>query len=128
MKYGQQYKATSIEEYLSNIEPTHRAHLQLIITLTKRLVPKAEETISYGMPTFKYKNQPLIHFAAFKNHISLIPAANPIKKLKDKLQEYKHTDVSIQFPVDRPLPETLIEELIRLRVQDIEQGIETHKV
>lgn len=92
------------------------------------MIPTVDESISYGMPTLKYKKQPLIHFAAFKSHITFIPAANPIKILKDELKEFKHTDVSIQFPLDRPLPWTLIEKLIRLRMQDIEQGIETHKV
>ena len=42
MKYGPQYKATSIDEYFTNIEATHRAQLELIIKLTKQLVPNAE--------------------------------------------------------------------------------------
>jgi uncharacterized protein YdhG (YjbR/CyaY superfamily) len=91
-------------------------------------VPEVEETISYGMSTFKYKKQPLIHFAAFKKHISFIPAGNPIKMLKVKLKKYKHTNTSIQFALEEPLPEELIEELIALRIQDIEKGVETHKV
>lgn len=128
MKYGPQYKATNIQEYLSNIEPHHREYIELIIALTKRLVPKAEETISYGMPTLKYEKQPLIHLAAYKKHISFIPAGNPIKQLKDKLKEYEHTDTSIQLPLDNSLPEKLVEELILLRVQDIEKGVETHKL
>lgn len=127
MSFGPQYKATTIEEYLSNIEPTHRTAMQDIVKLTKKLVSEAKEGISYGMPTFKYKNQPLIHFVVYKKHISFIPAGNPIKVLEDRLKDYKHTKTSIQFPLDTPLPVELITDLINLRVKDINKGVETHK-
>jgi uncharacterized protein YdhG (YjbR/CyaY superfamily) len=45
------YKAKSIDEYLSKVEPLRRTELERIRALVKRLVPSAEETMSYGMPT-----------------------------------------------------------------------------
>jgi uncharacterized protein YdhG (YjbR/CyaY superfamily) len=114
------YKSKSIDEYLSKIEPRQRTELEQICSLVNQLVPSAEETMSYGMPTFKYKDQPLVYLASFKNHMSFFPAAHPIEVLKDKLKEYKVTNYAIQFTVDKPLPETLIQELVHIRVQDIE--------
>lgn len=53
-------KPTSVDEYLSRVDPTFRTELERIRSLVKQVVPSAEETMSYGMPTFKYKNQPLV--------------------------------------------------------------------
>lgn len=44
------HKAKSIDEYLSKVEPQHRAELERIRALVKQLVPSVEETLSYGMP------------------------------------------------------------------------------
>ena len=60
------YKNT--DEYISLFPP----HVQLILQQLRKsirdLIPEAEETISYGIPTFRlYGN--LVHYAAYKNHI-----------------------------------------------------------
>jgi len=52
-------KATSIDEYLGNVDSQRRVALERIRALVKKLVPSAEETISYSMPTLKYKNRAL---------------------------------------------------------------------
>jgi uncharacterized protein YdhG (YjbR/CyaY superfamily) len=39
-------KAKSIDEYLSNVPPQHRAELERIRALVNQLVPSAEETMS----------------------------------------------------------------------------------
>ena len=45
-------------------------------------------------------------FAAYKNHIGFYPTASPIIKFKDKLTKYKTSKGAIQFPLDKPIPET----------------------
>jgi uncharacterized protein YdhG (YjbR/CyaY superfamily) len=42
--------------------------------------PDAEETINYGIPTFKLKEN-LVHFAAFKKHIGFLYKFKAIKKI-----------------------------------------------
>ncbi len=111
-----------IDDYLKNIEPRQKAELERIRSIVKKLVPDAEETFSYGMPTYKYKNRPLIYFAAFKNHMSIFPTAGPAEALKDKLAGYKLSKGTIQFTVEKPLPETIIKELITLRLNVIKKS------
>lgn len=113
-------KPKSIDEYLSNVAPQHRAELERIRALVKQLVPSAEETISYNMPTLKYKNRALVYFTASKNHMSFMPSSWAIEELKDKLTGYKTSQHAIQFTLRNPLPDTLIKELILNHVRDID--------
>lgn len=113
-------KAKSIDEYLSNVQPQQRAELERIRALVKQLVPSAEETMSYGMPTLKYKNRALVYFTASKKHMSFFPSSWAIEELKDKLTGYKTSQHAIQFTLENPLPDALIEELVLNHVRDID--------
>ena len=113
-------KAKNIDEYLDKIDPQRRAELERIRALVKQLVPDAEEAMSYSMPTLKYKNRALVYFTASKNHMSFMPSSWAIEELKDKLKGYKTTEHAIQFTLEKPLPETLIKELVLTHVRDID--------
>lgn len=113
-------KATSIDEYLSNVDPQRRAQLERIRALVKKLVPSAEEAISYSMPTFKCKNRALVCFTASKKHMSFMPSSWAIEEFKDELKDYKTTEHSIQFTLETPLPDALIKKLVLNHVRDID--------
>lgn len=113
-------KPKSIDDYLSKVPPDHRAELERIRALVRQLVPSAEETISYGMPTLTYKQRSLVYFTASKKHMSFFPSSWAIEELKDKLEGYKTTKHAIQFTLDNPLPDALIKELVLHHVRDID--------
>jgi uncharacterized protein YdhG (YjbR/CyaY superfamily) len=66
-----------IDNYLKEVQPSQRVELERIRRIVKGMVPDAEEVIGYGIPTLKYKGKNLIHFAAFKNHLSIFPHIRP---------------------------------------------------
>jgi uncharacterized protein YdhG (YjbR/CyaY superfamily) len=109
----------TIDEYLANVDAPKKAALEHIRKLVHQVVPEAEESISYGMPAFKYKGKPLIYFAAFADHLSIFPTSTPIAELKDKLEEFKTGKGTIQFTLEKPVPDALIKELLAVRVADI---------
>jgi uncharacterized protein YdhG (YjbR/CyaY superfamily) len=113
-------KAKSVEEYLTALDPARRAELERIRALVSHLVPDAEETMSYGMPTLKYKNRALVYFTASKKHLSFYPSSWAIEELKDQLADYKTTEHAIQFTLDNPLPGRLIEDLVRVHLREID--------
>lgn len=113
-----------IDDYLQEIPGPERAELERIRQIVHSMVPDAEEVISYGMPVLKYKGKYVVGFNAFKDHLSLFPTAEPIEKLKDRLQGYKLSRGTIQFTLDKPLPEELIREVMRSRADDISKGKE----
>ena len=108
-----------VDEYLSHVEPEQRAILEGIRAKVKKAVPDAQEIISYGMPTFKLNNQPLLWFASFKDHMSLFPMANEIAALGDKLSDFVTFKGTIQFTVEKPLPESVVSEIITSRLNTL---------
>ena len=73
--------------------------------------------MAYGIPTFKL-NGYLVHFAGFKNHIGFYPAPSAIVAFKKQLSKYEHAKGSIKFPLDEPLPVTLIAAIVKFRVAE----------
>jgi uncharacterized protein YdhG (YjbR/CyaY superfamily) len=110
---------TSVAGYFKDATPGQLAEYNRVRDIVKRLAPEAEEVISYGMPTFKLKGKPLMHFGVFKDHMSLFPTAEPIGALKEKLNQFATAKGTIRFTEDKTVPADLIEDLIRYRYDAI---------
>lgn len=112
---------TTIDAYISSQEKNKQAGLQKMRAIIKKLIPDAEEGISYQMPVFKL-NGNLVYFAASKNHFGFYPTAKPIEVFKKQIEEkgYQYSKGAIQFPIDKPLPIKLIQEIVKFRVKDNE--------
>jgi len=108
-----------IDDYLRNVPEPQKEQLQRIRNIVKQAVPTAEEVISYGMPGFTYNKKYLIGFAPFKDHLSVFPTSHPVESLKEKLSAFKLSKGTIQFTIDNPIPESIIKELLNIRVADI---------
>ena len=91
--------------------------LQQIRSAIALAAPAATEKISYQMPTF-YLNGNLVHFAAFEKHIGFYPTASGVKAFEEELSDYKHAKGSIQFPLNQPIPLTLIRKIVKFRVRE----------
>jgi uncharacterized protein YdhG (YjbR/CyaY superfamily) len=111
---------TTIDAYLASVPEPARTTLQKIRATIRSVVPaEAIETICYGIPTFKYK-QNVIHFAAFTNHCSLFPTASIIAMFKEELKRYPTSKGTIQFPAEKPVPAALIKKMVKARLAQIE--------
>ncbi|MGA7080624.1 MAG: DUF1801 domain-containing protein [Terriglobales bacterium] len=106
----------SIDEYIASFSPEVRAILERIRLTVKSAAPDAQETISYGMPTFTL-NGALVHFAAFKEHIGFYPPVRGDAKLAKALSIYAGEKGNLRFPLNQPIPYGLIERLVKLRVE-----------
>ena len=78
-------KVSTIDDYIADFPVDVQALLTQMRTTIKKAAPKAEEAISYGMPTFKVHGN-LVHFAAAKNHIGFYPAPSGIVAFEDELK------------------------------------------
>lgn len=111
-------RAGTIDEYIASQPPEVQAILQEIRRRIRALVPEARETIKYRIPTFVL-NENLVHFAAFRNHIGFYPTASGISAFKDQLEAYPNAKGSVQFPLSRPIPYSLIERIVRYRAKEV---------
>jgi uncharacterized protein YdhG (YjbR/CyaY superfamily) len=108
-----------IDEYLNALEEPKRSTLTQLRNTIMAIVPDAEQGISYGMPAFKLRGKTIAGFAAFKNHLSYLPHSGlVIPQLADETEGYAGTKGSLHFPVDRPLPESLVEQLLAARMAE----------
>jgi uncharacterized protein YdhG (YjbR/CyaY superfamily) len=107
---------SGIEEYLEGVAEPARSTLRKIrAAIRSAAPPEAIETISYGMPAFKYK-EVLVWFAAFSNHCSFFPTASIVEAFKNELKDFHTSKGTIQFPMDRPLPAALVKRMVKARV------------
>jgi len=107
-----------IDDYISGFPPDIRKILKEIKKVISKAAPGAEETMSYGIPTFKMREN-LVHFAGFKNHIGFYPTPSAVEAFKDELSAYKSAKGSVQFPLDKPIPFKLITQIVKFRVLEI---------
>jgi len=105
-----------IDEYISGFPKDVQKILTKIRSTIKKAAPKAEEAISYQIPTFRL-NGNLIHFAAYKNHIGIYPAPRAVAAFKKDLERYGSSKATIKFPLDEPIPYDLITRIVAFRVK-----------
>jgi uncharacterized protein YdhG (YjbR/CyaY superfamily) len=108
---------TLIQEYINNADVNHQKRLNEVYQLIKGLVPMAEESLSWGMPTLKVKGN-LVHFADNKNHLGFYPGPSGVEIFVSELNVYKHSKGAIQFPYDKELPVELIKKIVLYRLKE----------
>lgn len=107
----------NIDEYISTFPKNIQTILQELRQVIKEAAPKAEEVISYQIPTFKLKGN-LVHFAAFRDHISFFPTSSGVREFKSELSGYKTSKGTIRFPLDEPIPFDLLKRIVKYRVKE----------
>jgi uncharacterized protein YdhG (YjbR/CyaY superfamily) len=112
--------AKTVDAYLARVSEPARGTLNKIRAAIRSAAPReATETISYGIPAFKY-NGVLVWFAAFSDHCSLFPTAAVIETFKNELKGFSISKGTIQFPTDKPLPAALVKKMVKARVAQIQ--------
>lgn len=106
-----------IDQYILKFPTPIQEKLNEIRKIIQASASGAEETINYQMPTFKLHGN-LVHFAAHKNHIGFYPAPSAIVKFKEELSVFVSSKGAVQFPITKPLPQKLIGQMVRFRVQE----------
>jgi len=112
--------AEDVDEYLRGVKEPKRATLEALRRTILEIVPDAEQLISYRVPAFRVGGATIAGFAAFRRHLSYLPfSGSVLSQLADELAGYTMTKSALHFSVDRPLPRTLVEKLIAVRLQEL---------
>jgi uncharacterized protein YdhG (YjbR/CyaY superfamily) len=107
----------NIDEYIATFPKNVQSILEELRQAIRESAPKAEEAISYQMPTFKL-NGNLVYFAAFKSHIGFYPTSSPIEAFKEELSEHEVSKGTVRFPLNKPIPFDLVKKIVRYRVEE----------
>jgi uncharacterized protein YdhG (YjbR/CyaY superfamily) len=111
---------STVEEYLAALPPDRRAVVEQLRYTINAAAPEATESIAYQMPALRsHGGQFLVSYASFKKHYSLFPASEAVvNELGDELKPYLAGKGTIQFPADKPLPLSLVERIVKVRVAE----------
>lgn len=110
-------KFSSVDHYLESVTNDEaRNALTWMRSVIRDELPDAVETMSYGMPMFKFHGM-VVGIAAFKNHCSLFPG-HTVADFAEELKDYKTSKGTIQFSPKKPLPEALIRAIVRKRADE----------
>lgn len=115
--------ANKIEKYISGFPENIQTLLYSVRETVLLSAPGAEEALAYGIPTFKVHGKNLVHFGGFAKHIGFYPTPSGIKKFRSELAKYETAKGSVKFPVNKPLPITLIRKIVKYRLAEVEKGI-----
>lgn len=117
----------TVDDYLAGFPPAVQLCLRKIRATVKRAAPGAKETISYGIPALNLHG-PLIYFAGFNAHVSIYPMTPTIRRqFRKELSQYLSGKGIAKFPLDEPIPYTLIGRIVKFRVKENSVGAPSTK-
>jgi uncharacterized protein YdhG (YjbR/CyaY superfamily) len=111
----------TIDEYIKSFPKDIQTPLKKLREIIKKAAPESEEVISYQMPSFKLNGKYLVYFAAWKSHIGFYPMPSGRQAFKKELSKYKTSTGTAQFPLDKPLPVSLITKIVKYRVKEVSE-------
>jgi uncharacterized protein YdhG (YjbR/CyaY superfamily) len=114
-------QSATIDEYIASFPAEIQEKLQGLRAVIRKAAPDAEEAIRYGIPTFRQNGSNLVHFAAFRDHLSFFPTSSGVAKFQKELSSYQLSKGTIQFPLDKPVPYDLVERITRFRAEENRQ-------
>ena len=113
-------KINTVEEYLSMLPDDVFQALENIRQIIQFLVPDAEETISYRVPSYKYKGM-LVGFGATRNHCSFfVMSSTLLNDFQDEIKDFDTSTGTIRFTPEKPIPNDLITRIVMTRLAENE--------
>ena len=111
----------AVDDYLDGVEQPARAAFDHIRRVATEVEPSAEQGTSYGLPALTYRGRPLLGFRVAKQHLSIFPfSAGVVDAVRDRLAGFDLSKGTIRFTAEKPPPDEVVRELVRLRIAEID--------
>ena len=112
----------SVDEYIGAQAGAVQLVLRRVRNAIRQAVPRADETISYGIPTYKLDGRAVIYFAGWSEHYSIYPTTSRLSEaLGSELAPYATGKGTLRFALADPVPARLIARIAKLRAQEVAQ-------
>lgn len=109
----------SVDDYIAAQPEAVRGLLADVRATLRKALPKADEVISYQIPTYKIDGVAVIFFSGWKQHWSLYPASEGIVRgLEKELADYEVEKGTIRFSLSKPAPKKLVAAIAKIRAAE----------
>ncbi|CUR55010.1 conserved hypothetical protein [metagenome] len=107
-------KFTTVDDYLAALPEEQRLILEEVRRRLRAAMPAGEETISYQMPTVKLDGESVVHYAAWKKHLSLYPApaVTDDPEFERAFADRRGEKGTATFAYTDPMPYELIQRMV----------------
>lgn len=113
-----------VDAYIAALPHDQRDALTDLRTRLNTLLPDHVEVMSYAMPGFRQpgpKGKMVVGYAAFAKHLGLYPHSGSVIPLID-CTPFKTSKSGVLFTPQTPLPDALLDSIIRTRLAEIAAG------
>ena len=106
----------TVDAYIAAQAADAQPMLNQLRASVRAALPRAEEYMSnYNLPAYRLNGRPVTYFGAAKKHCALYGINESVReRFPEELLPYG--DISkgtIRFPLDKPLPKTLVKKLVQ---------------
>lgn len=113
-----------VSQYLNQLPKKEREALETVRKQILSLMPEAEERLSRGVPFFYYKGKRAVGFRSSKTHLSFfIMEGKVLDTLRSEISDYDNSSTVIKFSPEKLLNRSIIEKLVRARIEEIEKSL-----
>jgi uncharacterized protein YdhG (YjbR/CyaY superfamily) len=113
-----------VNELLSKVPDESKKALERLRKIIKNNASEAVEVVTYGAPGFKYKDRSFVSYNTAKNHCAFyVQSPEVMEQFSKELSGFDTSKGTIRFKSDEPLPEGLIQKILRARMAEIDKAI-----
>ena len=102
----------TVDDYLTTLPEPARTEVAEAVRRIRSAAPEAEESVSYGMASFRLPNGHPIYVAGWKAHLSLHDVPPLPADLEARVGPLRSGKDTVKFPFRAPVPHDLIAEIV----------------
>ncbi|HKR07711.1 MAG TPA: DUF1801 domain-containing protein [Gemmatimonadaceae bacterium] len=104
-----------VRRYVAKLPPATRKRFKELADIIHKAARGGNDVISYGVPAVRLNGRILVWYAGWRNHLAMYPLSATDREIAaDK--GFKTSKGTVQFPLDDPLPVSLVKRLVKSRI------------
>jgi len=118
--------SAEVESYIARQPAPTQQALRTLRACIWLAAPHLTELMNYQIPAFALveggRRDQQVMLAGYTRHVGFYPHPETIAAFVPRLAEYKFAKGSVQFALNKPMPEALVVEMVRYRLEQLTHG------